>query len=73
MIVSILLAIVAAAEFICIIYLLDLVRVYATQIEEEDEPLAPATPSLRAKIKVFGDSIERWDADAYDGASEFQD
>lgn len=69
----VLLSILCAGEAVIIAYLLNIVRIQANEMLAEDPPLTPAMPSLGARIKVFGDNIERWDADAYDGASEFQD
>jgi len=71
-VVVVLLSILCAVEVVIIAYLLNIVRIQANEMLAEDPPLTPAMPSLGARIKVFGDNIERWDEDAY-GASEFQD
>lgn len=72
-VVIVLLAILCAAEVVIIAYLLNIVRIQANEMLAEDPPLTPAMPSLGARIKIFGDDIERWSEDAYDGSSEFQD
>ena len=72
-VVIVLLSIVCATEAVIIAYLLNIVRIQANEMMAEEPPLVPTMPSLSTRIKIFGDDIEKWSEDAYDGSDEFQD